>query len=516
MWTLERYASQQRLVSAREAQRLAFDAVASLLTSRLRAVQLEEGHTSSADDSKAWIDRALSPGWTSRHRDIIAQSDRSDATSARSPHFQMPTPPPEPISATPVSPNRWRRASGRAQFESPELEERTTEAEVSSSPLDGRVNWPVHQALSEAAGEEVMPEERGLVASQRACAAAQIELDSAVPGSASAFEMQRLIQRAVRAEHRAEAFLVERVEAERCIIALEAELARHTTVSPPFQRPPGAPWQTEEAAIAKTPATRPLPINDTAIATIDVPAAIAAAAPAAPVAAAAAAAPAAQDMVTMAHAQLLGDLRSAFVLIDLDGSGTLTRGEVMRACREKEKVRSLLGLPRLLHGDVIAQRRFEKIFARLDHDGSGSVDESEFVDYFSSEEVRKRTAALCAAPSWIAVAQTLELDPYGPPETRSRAGFELWESESRFEMDGADEWMDERSRSRRTLEAKLEQWPALLSGGHIIEAELEQLNTSRKAELEATTAFPVHQVHMERERIQALLEERMARLYRSP
>ena len=128
----------------------------------------------------------------------------------------------------------------------------------------------------------------------------------------------------------------------------------------------------------------------------------------------------------------LAKLHEAFGLIDLDGNGYLTRGEIIRGCREKEPVRLLMGLPRNLRGDAEATVHFDQLFAHLDPDDSGKVDLDEFCTFFMSDEGLTAVAALSTPPSWHAVAKNLSLDPSVPPAERAKNGFALWASEARF------------------------------------------------------------------------------------
>lgn len=57
----------------------------------------------------------------------------------------------------------------------------------------------------------------------------------------------------------------------------------------------------------------------------------------------------------------------AFRLIDVNEDGSLSRMEIMTACRDNPKIRALLKLPQL------TKAGFEAVFAQLDIDGSGEV-----------------------------------------------------------------------------------------------------------------------------------------------
>jgi len=207
-------------------------------------------------------------------------------------------------------------------------------------------------------------------------------------------------------------------------------------------------------------------------------------------------------------------LEEAFALIDLDRSGILTRGELLRGCREKERVRNLMGLPRNLRADIEAKRRFEALFAKLDSDESDGVSMLEFVAHFTSTEGRAAIASLEAAPSWIGIAQTLQLDPYGPPEERWPEGRLLFNSEARFEGHTLHEWMVERNSACRELSKRLAEWKVL--GDGLSQEECSLLCASSKERFGACANFPAIAVLQERKRIEVALEERVAILYRPP
>jgi len=207
-------------------------------------------------------------------------------------------------------------------------------------------------------------------------------------------------------------------------------------------------------------------------------------------------------------------LSKAFKLIDLDGSGSLTRGELIRGCREKEPVRELLSLPRNLRGDAEATAKFEAVFAHLDPDGSGKIDSREFIGYFTSAAGRAAVAALGTAPSWHKAVADLSFSPDLPPAQRAQNGFKLWASEARFEH-GSDEWAEEREESARTLATDLAQWEVAQLDG-ISREQLDHLLTSKRTNLEKNSAFPMGEVMTERRRVEATLEQRMAHLYKQP
>ena len=74
----------------------------------------------------------------------------------------------------------------------------------------------------------------------------------------------------------------------------------------------------------------------------------------------------------------LDDIAEAFSLIDADGSGDLSRAEVIKACRTNERVRMLLSLPKVIRQDDWTRDAFEAIFKDLDSDNSRSITLDEF------------------------------------------------------------------------------------------------------------------------------------------
>lgn len=206
-------------------------------------------------------------------------------------------------------------------------------------------------------------------------------------------------------------------------------------------------------------------------------------------------------------------LREAFALIDLDDSGTLTRGELVRGCREKETVRTLMGLPRNLRGDEAAQSRFDKLFAKLDTDGSENVTEEEFIAYFTSSEGQQAVGTLSGPPAWLTAAEGLKLDPYGEPTVRMREGFRLWQPVGRFEHEEG-EWDEERQESKRSVASEMAQWE--LGGVESISPQqLEHLLRSKRANLEKNCVFPRAEMVRERKAVEEALAERVAKLYKT-
>eukprot|EP00966_Prymnesium_polylepis_P287133 6631815-Prymnesium_polylepis.1 len=64
----------------------------------------------------------------------------------------------------------------------------------------------------------------------------------------------------------------------------------------------------------------------------------------------------------------------AFQLIDRNGDGTLTRIEVIQACRHDARVRELLRLPETIRQEDGSREAFEEVFQKMDKDDSKGVD----------------------------------------------------------------------------------------------------------------------------------------------
>ena len=76
------------------------------------------------------------------------------------------------------------------------------------------------------------------------------------------------------------------------------------------------------------------------------------------------------------------DIAEAFTTIDANCDGVLSRSEVIKACRSSERVRLLLGLPRVIRQEDGTRDAFETVFQRLDADDSKSVTLDEFLGVF--------------------------------------------------------------------------------------------------------------------------------------
>lgn len=72
----------------------------------------------------------------------------------------------------------------------------------------------------------------------------------------------------------------------------------------------------------------------------------------------------------------------AFQIIDKNADGSLSRAEIIKACRSSHKIRSLLGLPSVIRQEDGSRDVFEEVFQQFDSDGSKSIDLSEFQKFF--------------------------------------------------------------------------------------------------------------------------------------
>ncbi|KAL1511747.1 hypothetical protein AB1Y20_005035 [Prymnesium parvum] len=78
-------------------------------------------------------------------------------------------------------------------------------------------------------------------------------------------------------------------------------------------------------------------------------------------------------------------MHEAFQLIDKNGDGTLTRIEVIQACRHDARVRELLRLPETIRQEDGSRDEFELVFQRMDADDSKGVDFKEFATFWKRE-----------------------------------------------------------------------------------------------------------------------------------
>ena len=77
------------------------------------------------------------------------------------------------------------------------------------------------------------------------------------------------------------------------------------------------------------------------------------------------------------------NIEIAFRRIDKSGDGSLSRAELVEACRQDAAVRALLGLPPIIRQEDGSRDQFERVFQQLDADASQSVSLDEFVRFFS-------------------------------------------------------------------------------------------------------------------------------------
>ena len=97
---------------------------------------------------------------------------------------------------------------------------------------------------------------------------------------------------------------------------------------------------------------------------------------------------------------------AAFERIDVNGSGTLSRIEIIKACRNDLSIRTLLGLPRVIRQEDGTRDQFEQVFQRFDADDSKSIDKSEFLKAFQT-------------PSTVTAAASTEQQETGSPSPSS-------------------------------------------------------------------------------------------------
>ena len=228
-------------------------------------------------------------------------------------------------------------------------------------------------------------------------------------------------------------------------------------------------------------------------------------------------APAAAVTATAAGSggKLETQLREAFALIDLDGNGQLSRGEVIRGCREKEKVRLLLGLPRNLNTDDGSTAAFEMVFNKLDPDDSNSVELVEFIRYFSSPQAAAAIKAAVSPPSWVAAAaKAPPLTVGGSREERTRAGFLIFQETGRFEH-LPTEWEEEYREVSGQFERDLEQW-GLRTATSITESQMRDFQAQYRQQLSENSAFSAAEMNEERLKVEAMLKERVDVLYKPP
>ena len=372
-------------------------------------------------------------------------------------------------------------------------------------------------AAATAASARLAAEAAAAAASAKPVAAATAVAKPPTPQQTSAVTVTRAVVTAAKAPAAAEAPLPTIPPVLPPSSAPAKPPAAATVAKPPaatVAKPPAATVASAAPVVAPKPPAAPNPTSPTLAPTpaapvVTTPAPVVA--PAAPLASPTL--PLSEPPNAPYMAAVEKRLREAFALIDLDDSGTLTRGELVRGCREKETVRTLMGLPRNLRGDEAAQSRFDKLFAKLDTDGSENVTEEEFIAYFTSSEGQQAVGTLSGPPAWLTAAEGLKLDPYGEPAVRMREGFRLWQPVGRFEHEEG-EWDEERQESKRSVASEMAQWE--LGGVESISPQqLEHLLRSKRANLEKNCVFPRAEMVRERKAVEEALAERVAKLYKT-
>eukprot|EP01063_Lacrimia_lanifica_P028973 TRINITY_DN4343_c0_g1_i1.p1 TRINITY_DN4343_c0_g1~~TRINITY_DN4343_c0_g1_i1.p1 ORF type:complete len:152 (+),score=53.38 TRINITY_DN4343_c0_g1_i1:152-607(+) len=76
-------------------------------------------------------------------------------------------------------------------------------------------------------------------------------------------------------------------------------------------------------------------------------------------------------------------LRRMFDKLDRNGNGVVSRGEVIRALREDEEVRTFLHLPAQIRQESAEHTEFERTFQRMDADNDRDITWEEFRSAFT-------------------------------------------------------------------------------------------------------------------------------------
>jgi hypothetical protein len=97
----------------------------------------------------------------------------------------------------------------------------------------------------------------------------------------------------------------------------------------------------------------------------------------------------------------------AFQRIDRNGNGSLSRAEVIAACRNDAGVRSLLGMPAVFHDSD--REQFERAFQAMDGDADKGISFHEFVNFFSLRSSPRSQPAQTQPQLRFAVSQPREL-----------------------------------------------------------------------------------------------------------
>ena len=108
---------------------------------------------------------------------------------------------------------------------------------------------------------------------------------------------------------------------------------------------------------------------------------------------------------------------AAFERIDKDGSGTLSRIEIIQACKIDPGVRSLLGIPAAIRQEDGSRDALELVFQAIDKDGSKAITLAEFLGTFGGAPGAAgdgKTAAMLMLTNEMATAE--EATPAVTPE----------------------------------------------------------------------------------------------------
>lgn len=95
------------------------------------------------------------------------------------------------------------------------------------------------------------------------------------------------------------------------------------------------------------------------------------------------------------EAHYIKSLQGAFKLVDINGDGDVSKAEMLMAIQSNYKIQELLGIKT---GGVTADE-FEKIYAKVDTDGSDFIDFEEFKLFFVKKRIedmgKEEKEALC-------------------------------------------------------------------------------------------------------------------------
>lgn len=83
----------------------------------------------------------------------------------------------------------------------------------------------------------------------------------------------------------------------------------------------------------------------------------------------------------------------AFAKIDQNGNGSLSRAEVIKACRKDAELRTMLHLPQHIREGDGSREAFERIFQQIDDDDDKVITFEEFHSFFAGVAGGRRQAA---------------------------------------------------------------------------------------------------------------------------